>query len=124
MLLASGSLRARYRTSLRVARLIETREPLRYDFTNFTFASRLVRKGHRLRLVFDSNDSIHEQRNYNCGGVVADESIQEARPVTVRLFQDTDHPSALSGPLAFEETEATLQSAQETTSRSGSRAGN
>ena len=105
LLLASDSLRARYRSGLREAHLIETRDPLRYDFTNFTFVSSRVRKGHRLRLVIDSNDSIHEQRNYNCGGAVAAESIQEAQAVTVRLFQDALRPSVLHVPLAFQDTE-------------------
>jgi hypothetical protein len=40
------------------------------------------------------------QKNYNGGGCVSDESAEEGRPVTVRLFHDGAHPSALHVPLA------------------------
>lgn len=92
-------LRARYRESLRTAKLIDTREPLRYDFEHFTFVSRQIRKGHRLRLTIGPIHSIYWQKNYNSGGVVAEESLQDARCVTVRLFHDETHPSALYVPL-------------------------
>src|SRR5690606_21049130 len=45
VLLTSDLKRARYRESLREAKLITTREPLKYDFDGFMFTSRLVRKG-------------------------------------------------------------------------------
>lgn len=61
LLLSSDSLRARYRTSLRQADLIKSSEPLPYDFSRFTFVARLLSKGHRLRVVLDSKDSIYEQ---------------------------------------------------------------
>jgi len=98
VLLTTDAMRARYRESLREAKLIRTIEPLRYDFERFTFVSRLIRKGHRLRLVVGPINSIYCQKNHNSGGVVADELIQDARPVTVRLFHDPSHASALSVP--------------------------
>jgi putative CocE/NonD family hydrolase len=104
ILLTSDCLRARYRASLREACLVSTHEPLLYSFERFTFVSRMIRKDHRLRLVIDSNNSIYEHRNYNCGGVVSAESQQESRRVTVRLFQDTVYPSVLSVPIGCEET--------------------
>jgi hypothetical protein len=39
-------------------------------------------------------------RAYNTGGVAAEESIEQARVVTVKPFHDPEHPSALSVPLA------------------------
>lgn len=98
ILLASDSLRARYRESPRRAKLIQTREPLRYDFQRFTFVSRLLGPGSRLRLVIGPMHSIYCQKNYNSGGVVAEESMRDARVVTVRLFHDERYPSALSVP--------------------------
>jgi putative CocE/NonD family hydrolase len=97
--LTSDSLRARYRESLREPRLIDTLEPLRYDFTRFMFVSRLMRKGSRLRLVVGPIDSIHSQRNYNAGGVAAEESVEESRAVTVRVFHDEARPSVLVVPI-------------------------
>jgi len=97
--LSSDLLRARYRESMREEKLIQSREPLRYDFKQFTFISRLIRRGHRLRLVFGPLDSIFWQRNYNSGGVIADESIADARAVTVKLFHDEQHPSVLFVPI-------------------------
>jgi len=100
VLLSADSMRARHRESLREETLIATTEPLHYLFERFTFVSRLIRKGCRLRLVFGPHDSIHAQRNYNTGGVISDESVEQARPVTVRLFHGPRYPSALHVPFA------------------------
>jgi hypothetical protein len=99
VLLTSDSIRARYREGLREARLIRTSEPLRYEFDGFMLVARRVRKGHRLRLVIGPIHSIYAQKNYQCGGVVAEETAEHARIVTVRLFHDAMHPSVLHVPI-------------------------
>ncbi len=104
--LTSTVLRARYRESFTTPKLIRGRAPLRYEFTNFTFASRVVKKGSRLRLVLSAADSIGLEKNYNAGGVVADESVRDARPVVVTLYHDASHPSALYLPRAAPEPAA------------------
>ena len=48
-------------------------------------------------------DSIGLEKNYNAGGVVADESVRDARPVVVTLYHDSAHPSALIVPHAAAE---------------------
>ncbi len=106
VLLTTDGMRARYRESDRVGKLVRSRGALRYDFNSFTFASRLVRKGSRLRLVLAAADSIGYEKNYNSGGVVADESVRDARPVTVTLYHDSTHPSALYIPRAVAESAA------------------
>lgn len=98
--LTSASLRARYRESLREPKLVATRDPQRYDFDQFTFVARRVPCGHRLRLVIGPINSIYSEKNYNRGGVVAAESMRDARTVTVRLFHDESRPSALHVPIA------------------------
>jgi uncharacterized protein len=102
--LSTDALRARYREGPRMPRLIGTREPLCYEFARFTFVSREIARGHRLRLVIAPLGRIVEasfmQKNYNAGGIVAEESAADSRPVTVRLFHDAAHPSALYVPLA------------------------
>lgn len=98
--LATDCLRARHRKGLREAELIRTTQPIRYDFERFTFISRRVARGSRLRLVIGPISSIYSQKNYNSGKPVADESRSDARIVTARLFHDGEHPSALYVPLA------------------------
>lgn len=98
ILLTNDILRARYRDSLREAKLVTSKAPLRYDFNRFTFVSRQIAKGSRLRLVVGPINSINTQKNYNSGGVVADETMADARPVMVKLLHDKAHPSALYIP--------------------------
>jgi predicted acyl esterase len=64
----------------------------------------LVRKGSRLELIFSQPDPFAYEKNYNSGGVVADETRRDARPVTVAIFHDEKHPSALYVPFATAET--------------------
>jgi uncharacterized protein len=91
--------RARYRESPYHSKPVEPGRPLRYDFEGFTFVSRMMAKGSRLRLVFGPLDSIYWQKNYNTGGIVAEETMQRARPVTVQLYHDEARPSALFVPV-------------------------
>jgi putative CocE/NonD family hydrolase len=98
VLMSSDWMRARYREGLREERLVRTTEPLRYEFARFTFISRRIGKGHRLRLVIGPINSIYSQKNYNSGGVVAEESMTDAQPVTVLLYHDDRYPSALHVP--------------------------
>jgi putative CocE/NonD family hydrolase len=102
--LTTDAIRARYRQGLRSPRLVNTREPLRYDFDRFTFVARQVKRGSRLRLVIaplgDLLGTTFNQKNFNSGGVVAADSVNEARAVTVRLYHDRARPSVLSVPLA------------------------
>ena len=101
--LSTDGLRARYREGLRSPKLIDTRAPLRYEFSTFTFVSRLMRRGHRIRLVISPVgrliQAMFTERNFNGGGVVANESIDDAKQVTVHLFHDSEHPSMLSVPI-------------------------
>ncbi|MEO7431452.1 MAG: CocE/NonD family hydrolase [Dokdonella sp.] len=98
--LASDSIRARYRHDLRKAELVKPGSIERYDFSRFTFVARRLAKGSRLRLTIAPINSMYAEKNYNSGGVVADESGKDARTVTVTLYHDGAHPSALSMPIA------------------------
>ena len=99
IVLTSDLMRARYRESWRTARLIDTRQPLLYDMKGFTFTSRRVGKGSRLRLVVSPVNSIYSEKNYNSGADVSSESMQDAQIVTIRLYHDASHPTALFVPL-------------------------
>jgi len=103
VLLTTDCIRARYREGLRKPQLIGTTDSLRYDFERFTFVSRQIRKGSRLRLLIGPINSIYFEKNYNSGGIVAEETINDARSVTVRLFHDKTYPSVLEVPFGQSE---------------------
>jgi predicted acyl esterase len=92
-------LRARYRESLRQEKLVTPGEVNRYDFTGFTWFSRRISKGSRLRLVIVSPNTIYLEKNYNTGGVVAAESGKDARTAHITLYHDAQHPTALEIPV-------------------------
>jgi uncharacterized protein len=99
VLLTRDIQRARYRESARRSVPITTTEPLKYQFEGFTFVSRRIARGSRLRLVFAPVNSIYAQKNHNSGKDVANESVEDSRTVTVKLFHDSAHPSVLRVPI-------------------------
>ncbi|NCT68425.1 MAG: CocE/NonD family hydrolase [Rhodanobacteraceae bacterium] len=98
--LAGDALRARYRHDPRTARPVTPGAIERYDFDRFGFIARRLAKGSRLRLMIAPVNSMYAEKNYNAGGVVAEESGKDARTVTVTLYHDRQRPSALSLPIA------------------------
>lgn len=101
--LAQDMLRARHRLSLEEENLAPVGEILHYNFDGFTFFSRQIAKGSRLRLLISSPNSIAFQKNYNSGGVVADESKADAHPVQVKLYHSFEYPSCLEIPIVITE---------------------
>lgn len=113
ILLTSDIQRARYRTSLRSAALITSRKPLRYVFDSFTFTSRLIAPGSRLSLIVGPINSIYTQKNYNSGWPVSQETMADARTVTVQVHGGGKRNSLLYVPFAEpgpERTDATCHS--------------
>jgi putative CocE/NonD family hydrolase len=103
--LTDDALRARYRESPREEKLVTPGEITRYEFNQFWFFSRQIAKGSRLRLVFWSPNSIHLEKNYNSGGVVAEESEKDAKTAHITLHHDSDHPSYIEIPVAKSDKE-------------------
>jgi putative CocE/NonD family hydrolase len=99
VLLTGDMLRARYRSSPERAEPVPPGEPVRYELAGFSWFSRRVSKGSRLRLVVSSPNSIYYQKNYNSGGEVSSETARDARTAHVVLFHDAEHPSALEIPI-------------------------
>ncbi len=97
--LTQDRMRARYRESPRDPKLVRPGEINLYGFDGFYFFSRLVSEGSRLRLVLKSPNSIQTQKNYNSGGVVAQECGADARTAHVTLYHDAEHPSYLELPI-------------------------
>lgn len=97
--LTDDMMRARYRDSLTEEKLVKPGEINRYEFRGFTFFSRRIAKGSRLRLVFTSPNSIQFEKNYNSGGIVAEESGKDARTAHSSLYHDSQHQSFLELPI-------------------------
>ena len=91
--------RLRYRESLREAKLVKPGEIVKCEFAPGLFVARRLMKGSRLRLVLYSPNSIFWQKNYNSGGVVADETAKDARAAHVKVYHDAQHASAIELPL-------------------------
>ncbi|MGO1071222.1 CocE/NonD family hydrolase [Lysobacter sp. CA199] len=98
--------RARYRESLRKPVLVTAGAVERYDFDRFNFTARRLSQGSRLRLVIAPLNTMTMQKNYNSGGVVAQESGKDARRVEVTLYHDAQRPSALYVPIAVKSSVA------------------
>src|SRR5947208_16298096 len=97
--LTSATMRARYRESLREAKPVPAGKVEKYVFDNFTFFSRRIAKGSRLRLLVHSINSMGVEKNYNSGGVVASETAKDARNTHKTLMHDEKYPSALELPV-------------------------
>jgi putative CocE/NonD family hydrolase len=98
IMLSSAAMRARYRESLRREKPVPPGRAEKYVFENFTFFSRQVAKGSRLRLAVGSTNSPSSEKNYNSGGVVAKETSKDARSAHIQLLHDSEHASALELP--------------------------
>jgi len=102
--LAREFFRARYRQGLRQPERVKPGALERYDFDHFNFIARRIGKGSRLRLAIGPLNTKYFEKNYNSGGIVAEESGKDARTVTVTLYHDASHPSALYLPIAAKPT--------------------
>jgi uncharacterized protein len=91
--------RLRYRESLRETKLVKPGEIVKCEFNPGLFVARRLMKGSRLRLVVSSPNSIFWQKNYNSGGVVAEETARDARTCHVHVYHDAQHASAIQLPL-------------------------
>ena len=99
VLLTSDAMRARYRESLTKEKLVKPGEINRYEFNTFTFFSRRIAKGSRLRLILSCPNSIQLEKNYNSGGIVSEESGKDARTAHVVIHHDAKHQSTLEIPV-------------------------
>ena len=100
--LSDDFMRARYRETQWAEKLVTPGEINCYEFSAFTFFSRLVKRGSRLRLLVHCPNYIFWEKNYNSGGYVGFETAQEARTTHVKLYHDASRPSYLELPIARE----------------------
>jgi uncharacterized protein len=97
--LSGETMRARYRESLRQEKLVTPGKTDKYVFDDFTFFSRRIAKGSRLRLFVHCPNTPSVEKNYNSGGVVALETARDAKTAHVTLVHDAEHQSTLELPV-------------------------
>jgi putative CocE/NonD family hydrolase len=93
--------RARFRNSPYKAELLRPGEVIEIPF-QFNWAAWRIPSGARLRLVVTPLNSPNYQKNYNTGGRIGYERLEDARVAHVSIFHDARHPSRLILPLANE----------------------
>lgn len=97
--LAESRARARYRVSAREEILLTSDKPQLYTFKDWSFASRRLAPGSRLRFVFNAPNSIYIQRNYQAAKPVADQVPADAQTATVRMVLGGNKGAKLTLPL-------------------------
>lgn len=100
ILLTEGQLRTRFREGLDRERPLTPGTPARIVIDNFRFTSRRLAAGSRVRLLVQSPNSIHFQRNYNGGGDVSRETRQDAKIAEIQLHHEPERWSLLELPIA------------------------
>jgi len=96
--LGAQPMRARYRESVEQPKLVVEGELHPYQF-QFGFTAVRLAKGSRIRLTLRAPLAFSRERNFNRGGVVADETEKDARPAHLALYHDVTHPSYLELPI-------------------------
>ena len=107
MVLADGSTvrlgedirRARFRNSQFKEELVKPGEILEIPF-EFYWTARRIPAGARLRLTIAPLNSPNYQKNFNTGGRMGYERLEDARIANIKIFHDGKHASRLMLPLA------------------------
>ena len=92
-------LRARYRESLEKEKLLIPGEINLFRFDNFTFISRVIERGSHIQLIISSPNSPYDQKNYCSGGNIAFETAKDSHIATVKIYNDSKHPSTIYIPI-------------------------
>ena len=100
--LTSDYIRARYRDSLLKENFIIPHKIEEFNFNKFTFFSRLISKGSRLRLLIKAPNSIYVQKNFNSGENVVTENAKNSKIAEVILYHNHKYPSVLKLPIVEE----------------------
>lgn len=96
--LTDGILRARYRNSLAEPELLEPGQV--YEITlDLSVTSNVFLPGHRIRLEVSSSNFPRFDRNTNTGGVIAEESLEQAVIATNQVLHGPEHASRLVLPV-------------------------
>ena len=96
--LTDGIIRARYRNSLAAPEPLTPGEPYELSL-DLSVTSNVFLPGHRIRLEISSSNFPRFDRNTNTGGVIADESDDQAAVAVNRVLHGPGYPSRLVLPV-------------------------
>lgn len=96
--LTDGILRARYRNGLATPELLEP-DRVHELTVDLSVTSNLFQPGHRIGLHLASSSFPRYDRNTGTGGVIAEESLDQAVVARNRILHGTAHPSRLTLPV-------------------------
>jgi uncharacterized protein len=91
--------RARFRNSQFKEELVKPGQLVQIPF-EFNWLARRIPAGARLRLTIAPLNSPNYQKNFNTGGRLGYEKIDDARIAHIKVFHDAKRPSVLELPLA------------------------
>ena len=91
--------RARLRNTIFKEELLKPDQIVTIPF-DFSWMARRIPAGARLRLTIAPLNSPNYQKNYNTGGRVGYERIEDARIANIKIFHDAQRRSYLTLPLA------------------------
>ncbi|MGB9242992.1 MAG: CocE/NonD family hydrolase [Candidatus Acidiferrales bacterium] len=91
--------RARFRNNTFRQELLRPDQVVELPF-EFYWMARRIPAGARLRLTIAPLNSPIYQKNYNTGGHMGYEKLEDARIANIKVFHDAQHPSSLTLPLA------------------------
>jgi len=100
--------RARFRKSFFEQELLKPDQIVEIPF-EFYWMARRIPAGARLRLTVAPFNSPAYQKNYNTGGRIGYESLEDARVAHIKVFHDAEHASQLILPLAASVSPSTGQ---------------
>lgn len=91
--------RARFRNGFFQQELLKPGQIVEMPF-EFNWSAWRIPAGARLRLAIAPLNSPQYQKNYNTGGRIGYERIEDARIAHIQIFHDKEHPSVLTLPIA------------------------
>ena len=91
--------RARFRNGQFKQDLVKPGQPIEIPF-EFLWLARRIPTGARLRLIIAPLNSPNYQKNFNTGGRLGYEKIDEARIANIKIFHEEKRPIRMTMPLA------------------------
>jgi predicted acyl esterase len=97
--IANTLLRSRYRNGGEKASLLKPGQIALHNFNDVFLYIKKIKKGNRLRFVFESVNSPIYEKNYGFGGVVSKETTDKPRIIEAAIHTGPKYPSRIVIPV-------------------------
>jgi len=97
--IANTLLRSRYRNGGEKASLLKPGQIALHNFNDVFLYIKKIKKGNRLRFVFESVNSPNYEKNYGFGGVVSKETTDKPRIIEATIHTGSKYPSRIVIPV-------------------------